>query len=330
MFASSCMSLRQCLLQDLAALEAIEANHYAAKQTQSVTLPPAAPHGLAATLACCPADQQHQTHANLQPTHQRKITDAHTAEHPLRVHLQDTETGVQTDKHGPAKPPLNHCMQPAAQRSPWVQQQQHFQHASSRQAPRQTSMQSFMALHANRRQPNVTATAFAAPPSSSAQQPARAACATGMLADDVDDCIDLTSQPEPHDPETAPQAGYICGAAQPYGPCQPAGAGAAVHDQAGKGREKETVEDIIDYHPKNPLMECSSNLLNPGIRVHKYSFSFPLHAKILHKITLCMGLSLLCTLSEHVILRLTAVHCQEHTVRSAVATNAVDMCCVLS
>ena len=281
MLASSCISLRRCLLQDLAALDVIEANHYAAKgiTTQSVTLPASAPEVLAATLACCPADQQHQINAKLQSTHQRKITDARTAEHPLRVHLQDTGTGAQTDKHGPAKPPLNHCMQPAAQTSPWVQQQQHFQHASSRQAPRQTSMQSFMAIHANCRQPNLTATAFAAPPSSSAQQPARAACATGMLADDVDDCIDLTSQPEPHSPENAPQARHICGAAQPFDPCQPAGAGAVVHDQAGQGTESGAVEDIIDDHPEIPLMECSSNLLNPGIRVHKYSFGFPPHAE---------------------------------------------------
>lgn len=309
MFASSCITLRHCLLQDLAALDAIEANHYAAKQTQSVTLPPSAPEVLAARLACCPEDQQHQTHANLQPAHQRKITDAHTDEHPHRGRLQGTGTEAQTDKRGPAKAPPAHCMQPAAQTSSWIQQEQQVQHASARQAPRQTSMQSFMALHATCQQPNLPAAASAQPSSTSAQQPARAACATGMLADDVDDCIDLTSQPEPHNPANAPQAGHLCGAAaQPSDCCPPAAAGAAAHDQAGKGTETGAVEDIIDDHPEDTLMECSTNLLNPGIRVHKYSFGFPLHAETCTIILCMLGLSLLCTRSVHVSLRLTAVH----------------------
>lgn len=142
-------------------------------------------------------------------------------------------------------------------------------------------MQSFMALHATHQasaQPSLPAAATAAPSSSSAQQQVKAAHATGMLANDVDDCIDLVSQPEPQSPPDAPQAGQICDAALSTDGLQPAQAGAAAHDQADKGTEKEAVEDTADDHPEDKLMECSSNLLNPGIRVHKYSFGFPPHA----------------------------------------------------
>lgn len=195
------------------------------------------------------------------------------------MHLQGTGMEVQTDNCGPARAPLTHCMLPTAQPSSWVQQQQQVQHASSRQAPRQTSMQSFMALHSSSRQPNLPAAASAAPPSFSAQQPAKAPHATGMLADDVDDCIDLTSQPEPHNHTNAPQAGHNRGAAQPCDYYQPAEVGTAAHSRAMQGTEKEALEDIIDDLPEDLLMECSTNLLNPGIRVHKYSFGFPLHAE---------------------------------------------------
>ena len=178
-------------------------------------------------------------------------------------------------------------------------------------------MQSFMALRATHRasvEPNSPAAAAAAYSSSSAQQQVKAAHATGMLANDVDDCIDLTSQPEPQNPPDAPQAGHTGDAAQPTDCFQPAEAGAAASDQAGKEADKEAVEDIVDDHPEDKLMECSTNLLNPGIRVHKYSFGFPLHAVTCTTVLCTMRLSLHCSLLVHAMLRLTAVRQNEHHV----------------
>ena len=149
-----------------------------------------------------------------------------------------------------------------------------------------------MAVHAARvapAQPNLTAAASAAPSSSYFQQPVKAAHATGMLADDVDDCIDLISQPGSRDPPAAPRAENRCDVAQPAGHFQPGGAGAVAYDQVNKGTEQETVEEIIDDRPEQMLMECSTNLLNPGIRVHKYSFGFLLHALTRSKSLFCMA-----------------------------------------
>lgn len=133
-----------------------------------------------------------------------------------------------------------------------------------------------------------------------------------MLTDGVDDCIDLVSQPEPQNPPDAPQEGHMGGAAQPTGCLQLAEAGA--DDQEEKAAEKEAVEDSIDEHPEDKLMECSSNLLNPGIRVHKYSFGFPLPAVTCTTLLCMMRPSLHCSLTLHTTLKLTAVHCSEHKV----------------
>ena len=273
------MLMCQSLLQDLAALDVIEANHYAAKQTQSTAIPTLA-SGVSASSGpmCFLAHQQQQIHVKLQHEHQRKATDSQTVDLPYRQRLQSISTVAQNGGFSPAMAPLTDCMQPAAQTSSWLQQPQ-VQHTSSRLAPRQSSMQSFIALHATHRasaQPSLPAAATGAPVSSLAQQHVKAAHATGMLADDVDDCIDLVSQPERQNPPDAPQAGHMGDTAQPVGTLQRAEAGAAACDQVQRPTEKEGVEDIIDNHAEDKLMECSANLLNPGIRVHKYSFGFPL------------------------------------------------------
>lgn len=83
----------------------------------------------------------------------------------------------------------------------------------------------------------------------------------------------MTSQPN------AARAVNRCDVGQPVSDCQPA-ADVVADDQANTGKGEEAVEDILDTGTEE-LMECSSNLLNPGIRVHKYSFGFPPHALIL-------------------------------------------------
>ena len=319
-FVSFLIYMTQVMFQDLAALDAMEANHYAAKQTQSATVSAPA-SGVPATSRPMGdlADQQQQLHAKLQHEHQRKATDTQTADRPSRQHLHTVSTVPQTDRFGPAKPPLTHGMQPAVQASAWPQQQQQVQHAPSRQAPRQSSMQSFMAVHANHRasaHPNLPATAIAAPSLSSAQQQVKAAHATGMLVYDVDDCIDLIGEPEPQNPSVALQAGQICDPALSTDCFQPAQAGTASHDQTEKGTEKEALDDIVDDHPEDKLMECSTNLLNPGIRVHKYSFGLPPHAVTCTTVLCMMRLSLHCSLSLIQTLRLTAVHQNEHQVNT--------------
>ena len=327
MCRNSCIRMFRSLLQDLAALDAIEASHYAAKQTQSGTVPPAASGVPAASGPICDlAHEQQQLHANLQHEHLKGPTD----EHPYRQHVHSISTVAQTDRFSSANPPLTHCVEPAIQTSSWLQQQPQFQHVSSRHAPRQSSMQSFMAVHTTHRasaQPNLPAAATAAPSSSSAQQHVKAAHATGMLTDDVDDCIDLTNQPEPQIPQDAPQARHMRGAAQPTYHLQLAEAEAVAHDQAVKGTDKEAVEDIVDDHPEDKLMECSSNLLNPGIRVHKYSFGFPLPAVTCTTIFSMMSPSHHCGLSDHATLRLTAVQQHEHKVNTVPAYACV-LCCV--
>ena len=102
--------------------------------------------------------------------------------------------------------------------------------------------------------------------------------ATGMLADDPDDCIDLVSQPE-HD---APQPEHSHLSEHNRRPAYqlPADSGqATAYQQAATDTDtdKGVAEEIVDDKPEELLMECSTNLLNPGIRVHKYSIAFLLH-----------------------------------------------------
>lgn len=267
--------------QDFAALDVLEAHHYATKQTQSTTVPCGVP--AASRSGRSPVESQ-QINTQKHYADPNKKTNAQTEEHTRCHHLHNVGVGAQAHNSGPANPPFTHYMQPAAQACSRLQQQQ-VHHVQARQAPRQSSMQSFMALHASRlasAQPTFTATATFLPFSSHIQQPFRPS-ATGVLAD-AGDCIDLTSQPD------ARQAVNRCDVAQHAGREQPAAAGGKADGQADTGRGGEAMEDIMDNGPEE-LMECSPNLLNPGIRVHKYSFGFPLHA-LAGQSMLCMSTAL--------------------------------------
>lgn len=219
-----------------------------------------------------PPSEQQQINTQKNFADAQKDTNAQTEEHTRWRHLQNDGIGAQAHNSGPANPLFTPYMQPAAQACSWPQQEQ-VQHVQARQAPRQSSMQSFMALHASRlasAQPTLTATATAPPSSSHIQQPFKPN-ATGVLADDADDCIDLTSQPD------ARQAVQRCDVVQHAVHEQPAAAGGVGDGQADTNEGGGAMEDIMD-NGSEELMECSPNLLNPGIRVHKYSFGFPLHA----------------------------------------------------
>ena len=98
--------------------------------------------------------------------------------------------------------------------------------------------------------------------------------ATGVLADDDTFCIDLTSQPDNKTAANTPSAAAahsmaVAHAGQhglPPGPAAAAPAAAEAPAGAEEGPGEEGVAGDV-------LMECSVNLLNPGIRVHKYSFA---------------------------------------------------------
>ena len=115
---------------------------------------------------------------------------------------------------------------------------------------------------------------------SHAQEPIKQKQATGMLADDLDDCIDLISQPEVDAPQTKQNHCSEHNGQHAYQ--QPADPGqATAHQQAADGTDKGVAEEIVDDKPEELLMECSTNLLNPGIRVHKYSIAFLLQGSSL-------------------------------------------------
>lgn len=148
----------------------------------------------------------------------------------------------------------------------------HPQHQQPQQVLAQTSMQSYMAVHSARghlQQPVSTALGSSASVPHSLHQPQQQAIvATGVLADAEDLCIDLTSQP---DGTAAADAHTVGDKNAPLAPLRPAAAvptaaEASIRAQEAQAAEEGTSEDV--------LMECSTNLLNPGIRVHKYSFAF--------------------------------------------------------
>ncbi len=93
--------------------------------------------------------------------------------------------------------------------------------------------------------------------------------ATGVLADAEDLCIDLTSQPD----GAAAADAHTVGDDNAMHPAPLRAAAAAAVSTSTEAsirpQEAQAVEEGT-----SELMECSTNLLNPGIRVHKYSFAF--------------------------------------------------------
>lgn len=157
------------------------------------------------------------------------------------------------------------------------------QAACQRQPPpptlAQTSMQRYMAAHSARdhiQQPAATAASDSALVHQLMQPPQQSACslATGVLADDDTFCIDLTSQSDPTAPADTTSAAAahsmaVAHAGQHALPPGPAAAAPAVAEAPAGAEEGQANEGVAG----EMLMECSVNLLNPGIRVHKYSFA---------------------------------------------------------
>lgn len=269
-----------CLLQDFAALDALEATHYAAKQTQRAILPVA---GAAS----------HQVHAaRLHPLHQHQIQTSNPCSRQEHVDSLTAAEGWHRQISDTATVPQSHFAQQASAASAQSCHcpKQQFPKPQLRQAPRQSSMQSFMTAHAHvncrpldtstlAATSTVAAVAHAVPAVTHVQHPAKPMQATGMLVDDLENCIDLTSQPEAGAPQLD-QGHRIEQHGQPAGYEHAVADEAAAHQRASADKETGIEEDIMDDRPEDLLMECSTNLLNPGIRVHKYSIAFLLHAPI--------------------------------------------------
>ena len=295
------LETRMVCMQDFAALDALEADHYA-KKTRGTALGVSA----AQTNRAGPPQQQQQQQtyiANSVPcehnaagaeyrTHQGGQL-AHSSAAAAEYLNSGTANQSAASLMHPAtasghgnfwRPSQQQTMSTSTQGVPWPQQQlQRVQDVQIRPAPRQSSMQSFMAAHATHRGANqaaLTTVQAAGLAPTHMQQPAKLVHATGVLAADMDDCIDLTSQPEAHvaEPEHRQQPAQSLQSMQ-----QPQAAAPEVitHQQQPQQQQQDTderpEEDFEDDKPEELLMECSSNLLNPGIRVHKYSIAFLLH-----------------------------------------------------
>jgi len=244
---------QRCVLQDFAALDALEASHLATKQNQSsVTLAAnqvsaACRQGrVASSLVAAEQPPSHADKPHWETSH---------------AFLSITEAPKQVIPHNGVLP------------VPPLLQKHHPQHRQTQQMLAQTSMQSYIAAHSARghlQQPVSTIFGSSASVPHSLHQPQQQAImATGVLADAEDLCIDLTSQPD----GTAAADAHSVGDenAMQLAPLRPAAAiptpaEAYIRAQGAQAAEKGSSEDV--------LMECSTNLLNPGIRVHKYSFAF--------------------------------------------------------
>ncbi len=253
MKGSSGQEWQPCNLQDFAALDALEASHLASKQNRSSVNPAASFPPAAARQGCVSISV---------------ITAQPSSSHAGRPQLDASEPPKQKVAHNEVlpEPPLQkHHPQP--------------QHTLA-----QTSMQSYIAAHSARghlQQPvSIALGSSASVPHSLLQPQQQAIMATGVLADAEDLCIDLTSQPDitaaadalPLGDENAMQLAPLRPAA-----AVPQSAEASIRAQEAQAVEEGTSED--------ELMECSTKLLNSGIRVHKYSFAFLLPGHAAHETT---------------------------------------------
>lgn len=247
-----------CNLQDFDALDALEASHLASKQNRSsvssaARFPPAAARQGCMSISVVAAQPS--------PSHDgTPQLDASCA----TAFLSAAEAPKQGIPHNVLLP-----VPPVQKHHPQQQQPQ--------QMLAQTSMQSYIAAHSARghlQQPvSITLGSSASVPHSLHHPQQQAIMATGVLADAEDFCIDLTSQPD----GTAAADAHTVGDenAMQLAPLRPAAAVPTSAEASIRAQEAQAVEEGT-----SELMECSTNLLNPGIRVHKYSiaFLFPVHA----------------------------------------------------
>lgn len=262
---SDVSSLRECIqassgqewqsynLQDFAALDALEASHLASKQNRSSVNPATGASAAAAGQGCLSISTLAAQHP---PSHAGKPQfDASRATAFLST-AEAPEQGI--PQNGMLPVPLL--------------QKHHPQHRQPQQMPAQTSMQSYIAAYSSRghlQQPVSTPFgSHASVPHSFHQPQQQAIMAIGVLADAENLCIDLISQPD----GTAAADAHTVGDenAAHLTPLRPAAAvptpaEASIRAQEAQAAEEGTSEDV--------LMECSTNLLNAGIRVHKYSFA---------------------------------------------------------
>ena len=255
-----------CNLQDFATLDALEASHLASKQNRSSVNPAA---------CCSPAAAARQGCMSISvvvaqppPSHASKTQlDASQATAFLSA-AEDPKQGIPHNGMLPVLPLQKH----------------HQQHQQPQQMLAQTSMQSFTAAHSARghlQLPFSTALGSSVSMPHLLQHPQQQAImATGVLADAEDLCIDLTSQP---DGTAAADAHSVGGDHAMH--LAPLRAAAAVPPPAEADIRAQGAEAAEDGTNEDVLMECSTNLLNPGIRVHKYSFAFLTPVLAAHELT---------------------------------------------
>ena len=258
------MSVMRLGLQDLAALDALEANHYANKQTPGCNTP--------TTHQQPSATLKHGARTSSINTvmHTEALAAPHLYQHSEKLHkvsisgrsmLPSTQSGI-----GSAHPSYGADQQNCMQESPRLQQ---------------SSMHNFMAAHAARgqmQQPsdgtaahNIIASYPVQQALHTAPQQARPGFAIGVQPHDHD-CIDLITQPDVTtalDARSNPED-YAVQLAYQTSTCLTF---AAVQIAEAAARDEEEHNAAEDSRAEDVLMECSSNLLNPGIRVHKYSIA---------------------------------------------------------
>lgn len=263
MKGSSGQEWQPCNLQDFAALDAMEASHLASKQNRSSVNPAACFPPAAARQDCLSISV---VAAQPSPSHAGKPQLDATA---CRSAAEPPRQGIPRDGvHMLPVPPL----------------QRHHPHHQQPQMLAQTSMQSYIAAHSARghlQQPvSITLGSSASVPHSFHQPQQQAIMATGVLADAEDLCIDLTSQPDGTAAADAQTVGDEN--AMQLAPLRPAAAVSALAEASIRAQEDQAVEEGTS---EDELMECSTNLLNPGIRVHKYSIAFLLAVHAAHEST---------------------------------------------
>ncbi|KAL0018444.1 hypothetical protein WJX77_010041 [Trebouxia sp. C0004] len=235
---------------DFAALDALEASHLASKQNQSSVNPAACFSTAAARQGCV------------------SISVAAAQPPPSLAGKPQIDTSRATAFLSAAEAPKQGIPHNGVLPVPPFLHKHHLQHRQLQQMLAQTSVQSYIAAHSARghlQQPvSTTFGSSASVPHSLHQPQQQAITATGVLADAEDLCIDLTSQPD----GTAAADAHTAGDenAMHLAPLRPAAAvptpaEASIRAQEAQAAEEGTSEDV--------LMECSTNLLNPGIRVHK-------------------------------------------------------------
>lgn len=240
-----------CNLQDFAALDALEASHLASKQNQRSVNPTAYFSPAAARQSCV-------------------ATSVVTAQPPpSNAGKQQLEACYASAFLSAAEAPKQRIPHNGVLPVPPLLQKHHPQHQQPQQMLGHTSMQSYIAAYSargNLQQPvSTTFGSSASVPHSFHQPQQQAIMATGVLADAEDLCIDLTSQPDgAADAHTVGDDNAMHPA-----PLRPAAVVPTSAEASIRPQEAQAVEEGA-----SELMKCSTNLLNPGIRVHKYSFAF--------------------------------------------------------